>query len=102
MAGESQTEDEGMGACQASQHSLSPLCQGVPEVGGRGPFQCQAGQVDSGINQEEEDCHDTCDGVELPRKEHDLQRAQGECIPGMVHQACAQAIPVHLGYIPGV
>lgn len=66
-------------------HSLPPLCQWVPEVGGRCPLKCQAGQVDGGVNQEEEGGHDPRDGVEFPREEHQLQRAQevaqGECIP---------------------
>lgn len=47
--------------------------QQIPEVGGRCPLQCQAGQVDSGINQKKEGSDNPCNGVELPREEHQLQ-----------------------------
>lgn len=46
----------------------------VPEIRSRGPFQSEAGQVHGRIHQQEEDGHNTGDGVELPRKKHQLER----------------------------
>lgn len=93
MAGKPQIDGQ-TGACPASWHKLPPLCQRVPEVGGRCPLQCQAGQVDSGINQEEEGGHDPRNGVELPREKHQLQRAWGGGgdVTGSIH---------FLGWYPG-
>lgn len=45
---------------------------GVPEVGGGGPLQGQAGHVHGGVHQQEEDGHDAGDGVELPGEEDQL------------------------------
>lgn len=72
----------------------SPPGQQVPEVGGRCPLQRQAGQVDSGINQQEESGDDPRDGVELPGEEHQLRRARGtqrEPEPGASHERAPSA-----------
>lgn len=50
------------------------VCAGVPEIGGRGPLQSQAGHVHGGVHQQEEDGHDAGDGVELPGEKDQLVR----------------------------
>lgn len=50
------------------------VCAGVPEIGGGGPLQGQAGHVHGGVHQQEEDGHDAGDGVELPGEEDQLVR----------------------------
>lgn len=46
----------------------------LPEIGCRGPFESEACQVHGSINQQKENGHNTGNGVELPRKQHQLQQ----------------------------
>lgn len=44
----------------------------VPEIGRRGPFESQAGQIHGGVHQQEENGHNAGDGVELPGEKDQL------------------------------
>ena len=45
----------------------------LPEVGRRGPLQCQAGQVHGGVRQQVEDRDQPCHGIQLAREHHALK-----------------------------
>lgn len=59
---------------QKQQSLKKPTVTCLPEVWSRCPFQSEAGQVHSSIDQQEENGHDAGNGVELSRKQHQLLR----------------------------